>query len=254
MKVITDVAKNWNAALTILYNREEYINEFISIISKYGINKKSNILDSSVGTGFLSLDLMKMGYRVVMNDSSGKMLRLLKSNARESNVKSLEIYNIPWQMLSTRLNHSYDSILCRGNSLVYVRSWHQRVQDFTEVKKDILLSLKNFYQLLNPNGLLWIDITSDKEILKGPEIIEKFNRIIGGGEIEMTWKIIHDRKRRLRTVKSNFLINNVHYNHTLYSYFMISDELIDLLNQIGFRKIKKVNMKNEIYTILVARK
>lgn len=251
---IRDVVRFWDTALEIIYNRQKLVSEFKKIIKEHGIKKKSNILDVSVGTGFLALDIKKDGYQIDINDTSEKMLRLLQTNAKSLGISSINPTNISWQLLSSKIDRRYDLLLCRGNSLVYVNSWHRRTNNIIAAKEEILLSLQNFYDLLKPNGLLWIDITSDKEISEGPKVSERFSKRVNGENVEMIWDITHDPKKRIRIVEGEFMFRDTNYQHTFYSYYMTSSELTELLQKIGFKKVERITVKNEIYTILIARK
>ncbi len=254
MNKITNIVNVWDTDLKILYPRKKFTSEIIKILTRLKLDSNSKILDASAGTGFPALELIKEGFQITINDASVQMLNLLKSNVKKSSLKVSRIYNLPWHLLDKSIKSEFDLVFCRGNSLIYAKSWHKKLNTSEGLQDDIILNLRNFYNLLNPGGILWVDITSDKEISTGPKIVNKEKGKVDGIKFQSTWKIYHDYKRKLRTVNINIDYNHKKYSHTLYSYLLNSSELKELLKIVGFKKIRKIKPKYEIYTVLIAQK
>ena len=73
----------WDAIVyNMLYDKNKYIKEVLQIFKKIGITKKSRILDSSAGTGFISLHLRKLGYNIECMDLMDDEIRVFKRKAK----------------------------------------------------------------------------------------------------------------------------------------------------------------------------
>jgi len=104
------------------------------------------------GSGLHTVILHELGARVTGMDPSAEMLRLAADHARSLN------YNIPYLagVMQEPLPGigTFDAVLCLGNSIPHVL-------DNTDLQKTIA----NFSALLNPNGLLIIQLLNYHRIL-----------------------------------------------------------------------------------------
>lgn len=258
MKKLSDVfytlPEIWDFCLQKIYNREEYVLGFVKLLKELGINKKSLILDAGCGSGFLTLDLIKKGYHIIGTDKSDEMIRQIKINAKKSGV-SIEAYNVMWSELSKKFDPVFDIVYCRGNSLVYAASWERNwivpIRSFEEIKK----AVENFHRVLKAGGYLYVDITSHKE----KEHMESIGKIeTKYGPVEILWKIEHDSKNFIRewTVTVNFLKTGKTKKYPSYSYLLPHQDLVKLLKDSGFKKIKE-NVKvggEKNYDVFISQK
>jgi SAM-dependent methyltransferase len=244
----------WDFCLEKIYKRGGYVNGFIDLLERLGIKKGSLILDAGCGSGFLTLDLIKKGYRVVGTDKSDEMIRQIKINAKKMSV-SIEAYNVMWSDLSKKFDPIFDMVYCRGNSLVYAASWERNWIVPSRSYEEIRNAIRNFHHVLKDGGYLYIDITNQKEAPHESNIgtVETKH-----GPVQISWKIEHDIKNMIRiwTVTLKFLKSGKTKSYPSYSYFLHPEKLLEFLQGAGFRKTEKnVKVKGETnYNVFVSEK
>jgi glycine/sarcosine N-methyltransferase len=136
---------------------------FNMLLEKYSITA----LDAGAGTGFHSLLLAELGVEMTAVDVSKKMLERVKAHAKLHHVK-IDIAESSFQDLSDRVHRKFDAVLCMGNSLPHL-STH----------KDLEQSLKNFSTVLNPGGLLFLQILNYNRILAKRERVQSVKEMGG---------------------------------------------------------------------------
>lgn len=159
-----------------------------------------------------------------------------------------------WLDMDKKIQKKFDVVLCRGNSLIYVDSWDNNIIG-SETKEHIKRSLKIFYNLLNPGGLLYIDLTHRKEFnqLHYPIIEEFGEKIIDGNKIKLRWELDHDYQKKIRIWKSVIWVNEQRFESSSQSYLLEHKELISLLKEVGFSQVKEARIDGEnVYNIFVA--
>lgn len=243
----------WDLSLEHYYIKQLFLKGFLDLLGQNNIPRSSLILDAGCGSGFPALDLIEKGYRVVCVDKSSEMIRQIGLNAQKRGI-SIEAYNLKWQDVANHFeNHLFDLVYCRGNSLIYAASWEQNWVVPDRSREEITKSLQNFYHVLKPNGMLYLDITNKNE--KPHEtnlgIFQTQN-----GLIEMKWKFEHDIQNHLRTwaiaLKSQLGEEKTYLS---YSYLFHPGELEQLLQSTGFKDVKEVGMEGETnYAVYLARK
>ncbi len=115
---------------------------FIRELKKRGARR---ILDVATGTGFHSVRLIDAGFDVVSVDGSPNMLARAFTNARERGI-ILRTVQADWRWLNRDLHHSFDAIICLGNSFTHLHTEHDRRK-----------ALAEFYALLKHDGILILD-------------------------------------------------------------------------------------------------
>ncbi len=244
----------WDFCLTKIYDRQEYLTGFTGLMIKLGIKKESLILDAGCGSGFLTLDLIKNGYRIVGADKSDEMIRQIRINAKKMGV-SIEAYNVMWSELSKRFDSIFDMVYCKGNSLVYAASWERNWIKPERSFEEILNAINNFYGVLKDGGYLYVDITShlEKEHDESIGTVETKD-----GPVEIDWKIRHDGKNMVRTwtLSLKFLNTGLTRVYPSYSYLLPHDELAGIMEKAGFSSVKRrVKVRGEKnYDVFVAKK
>ncbi|GAA0373916.1 methyltransferase domain-containing protein [Streptomyces olivoreticuli] len=103
------------------------------------------VLDAAAGTGFHSVSLAEAGFEVTAVDGSRKMLDRAAANARREG-QSFEIIHTDWRGLGENLDGRYDAIVCLGSSFPHL---------FDEADRRAVLA--EFYEALNPGGMLILD-------------------------------------------------------------------------------------------------
>ena len=244
-----NVESNWDVCSNFLWD-SNYVESLDKLFRKYRVK---NILDCAGGTGFPSIELKKRGWNVIYTDMSKSMIDVFEQKSKNNNIE-LEHYNLNWIELSKFFTKKFDVVLCRGNSLIYVDSWGKSYIGIDSLNK-IQESLKVFYNLLNKEGFLCIDIINKGEYHKAkyPLIENLGQKIIDGNKVSLSWIINHDYQKKLRIVKSKLTVDKKQEEFTYYSYLLEHKELIKMLKEIGFVKIEEVKLEGEkSYTTYLA--
>jgi SAM-dependent methyltransferase len=240
----------WDALVyNMLYDKNKYLKEILVLFKKIGITKKSKILDSCAGTGFIALHLREKGYNVEcmdpMNDEVGVFKRKAKKLKVGSQIKKIYWNDIP----KIYKNKKFDFIFCRGNSFIYADGgWNkkQKINEKTSLKNYRKI-LKIFYDRLNDRGGLYIDKFPDNE--KPHKDMACYLKI-GKNELEelffYTKKVPEKRYREARAIRrrkdgSEFGLPNMTFD-------LKEKELEIMMSDLGF-KHKKLKLKSEAHFV-----
>ena len=246
-----EFADLWDACLyKLLYNYKKHTSEIIDLFKKINISKKSLILDSSAGTGFIALHLRKKGYKVDCMDPMDDEVRVFKRKAREIGV-SQQIKKISWQDIpSSYKNKKFDLIFCRGNSFIYADGgWNvskkiSKISSFKAYEE----TLKIFYNQLNDNGYLYLDKYPDnekphKDIVGQIKVKNKAPEDL----IFYTKKISKKRYREAAMLRRNYLGKESGLPNMTFD--LKENEVEKMLNKVGF-KFKKLKLKSEKHFVV----
>ncbi|MFN0158390.1 MAG: class I SAM-dependent methyltransferase [Bacteroidota bacterium] len=110
-------------------------------------------LDAGCGTGFHSFLLARLGVAVTAVDLSAAMLEGLRRHSSEENL-TIAVLQASFQELPQRLSVSFDGIFCMGNALSHLLT-----------DQDLRMALNNFSTMLNPGGLLVLQLLNYERIL-----------------------------------------------------------------------------------------
>lgn len=238
----------WEICISRIYDKDSYVKKLDEILTQ---EKVKRIIDPACGTGFPSLQLYKLGYDITCSDGNELMLQYFNKNVNgKVKAKRLE-----WRDLARTYEDEFDAVLVRGNSLIYATSWDKEEINPEESKDAIFKSLENFYHILRENGLLYLDLYKENEQPHKQDLGEV---ILNNNDREnWKWEIQHDWSKRIRTwsiVRTN-LVNKEQVKHISYSYLIKHDELLDMLDDIGFSNVEKISLEEEPnYTVYLARK
>lgn len=130
---------------------------FNMLVQQYGIK---SALDAGSGTGFHSILMGQLGVHVTAVDLSKKMLERVSSHARDAGL-DIEVIESSFIDLPDRTKKKYDALLCLGNSLPHLLT-----------SKDLEKSMKNFAALLNPGGILLLQMLNYDRILANKERVQ----------------------------------------------------------------------------------
>ncbi len=234
-----NIAEVWEVCIALMWN-SSYVNGLASFLKENNVN---TILDCGGGTGFPSIELKKLGWNISYCDSNEKMIKHFSGKLNESKL-DIPIYQNSWLELSKNISHKFDAILCRGNSLIYVNSWD--VKNPTVNKENIKRVLQEFYNQLNNNGLLYVDIINKKEFNQKYPLIENIGeRIINGKRVKIAWKITHFPEKKMRKCDIIFHVDGQKSITSCYSYLLTHKELFSLMTECGFKNIHEVMILGE---------
>ena len=132
-----------------------------SILKKY---RMQSALDAACGSGSFSIALKQLGVDVVGTDISQAMLDKAVINAQQFNL-NMDWLQVPMQQIKNTIRQKFDAIFCLGNSLPHLLT-----------PADLESSLNGFYSVLNPGGVLMIQILNYTKILKEKSRIVNITR------------------------------------------------------------------------------
>lgn len=250
------LATLWDISALSLYTpnyTERYVGYLCNIIQ----DPNSKILDSSCGSGFPAIELAMRGYlNITASDADDCALKLIKSRAEDASV-SLQFIQSRWQSLSESTDQRFDFLLNTGNSLPYFASWNigdgsfmSEDKMFTELKE----VLKQFYKILKPEGRAIIALTSTQTVGITHKVIDFDEIEYGGIKAQARWDLTYDWSKRVKYWKVNTRIRSKNYDTQLFSYLFTKEELVGLLQDVGFRVIQIVQDDLMYDDLIVAEK
>lgn len=125
--------------------REHYENIFA------GTGVKT-LLDCSIGSGNLTLELAELGYQVTGSDLSEAMLSRCREKAEKRGLK-VELFPSDFREIDKTAPGKYDCVMSTGNSLPYVSN------------EDVVRTLAAMDRLVAPGGYLYLDTRNWDKIL-----------------------------------------------------------------------------------------
>jgi glycine/sarcosine N-methyltransferase len=130
---------------------------FQALVNRFQIR---SALDAGCGSGFHSLLLSQLGVDVVGVDVSAEMLRLARDHAREHNAHIRTLQG-SFENLGDLIQERFGSVFAMGNSLVHLLS-----------AATLEKALRNFATVLNPQGVLVMQILNYERIIAKREHIQ----------------------------------------------------------------------------------
>ncbi|MFZ0390554.1 MAG: methyltransferase domain-containing protein [Calditrichia bacterium] len=145
---MTNVAARYDSEKKVLQN----------LINRFAFK---TVLDAACGSGVHAILLAELGTQVTGTDISAEMLEKARENSRRKKVE-IEWIQAPMQSLTKKINKRYEAVICLGNSIPHLLSTTR-----------LEAALQNFSDLLNPGGILILQLLNYQKILQERE------RIIG---------------------------------------------------------------------------
>lgn len=201
------------------FEKEEPL--FQQIVGEHSI---ATALDAGAGTGFHSLLLAKLGVQVTAVDISAEMLTRLSENAERMRL-SVNLVQSPFHLLHEKVHQRFDAVFCLGNSLPHVLS-----------DNEMNRTLANFYSLLNPGGILFIQILNYDKIMRTQERVLNIKK--RGNALFIRFYDYCDERIRFNILKLIDRESKVdHTIHTVELRPIRKDDLEDFLSAVGFDSI-----------------
>lgn len=146
-------------------NFQQRLNTEMRILSKWLEKYKiSSILDAACGSGLHTISLARLGVPCMGLDISQEMIKIARKNAAALQVQA-QFLQSDLQELSNQVKQNFNAILFLGNSLPHLTSQ-------TELNRIML----EFRKVLNPQGILIIQLLNYDKILEAQERIISITR------------------------------------------------------------------------------
>ena len=247
-KSTMNIVELWEIFLQFEYDEKVLLKGIENFLKQY---KKKKILDCACGSGFLTLNLIKRGYDITCTDGSASMLKFLSVKAKKMGIR-IKSQKILWSQLAKKYSNDFDVLLCRGSSLIYINSWDRSSK---EKKGSVLNALQNFFDVLKPGGILYVDTTTEKVLRSKKPIQVKYRpKKIHNRIVEIKEVIFTNRSKKLRTWKPTVIVDGRSYSFARYSLYLPHNELKKMLKEVGFKDVKKRTIQGEHYAVFVAKK
>ncbi|MFA5872201.1 MAG: aminotransferase class V-fold PLP-dependent enzyme [Parcubacteria group bacterium] len=248
-----DFAELWKLTeYKLLYDSQAYAEEMEKLFEKIGINKKSNILDTCVGPGFFSTELLQKGYNLQTADMSEKTIKPFQESLREAGIKH-KVTKSSWLDLTRHFgNESFDMLLNRGNTIIYAGGgWNEDKKiNASQSLNALEKTLKVYFDLLKQGGYLYVDKFRDSEI-PDKKVAARLNIKSTGEQKDLVFYVERKPEDNVRFAqlllrdksgKENGLPN--------VAYDLSEEEMENLLKKVGFSEIKKLKLKEERHFVV----
>jgi cysteine desulfurase/selenocysteine lyase len=237
----------------LLYDSKAYFEEIENLFEKIGITKKSALLDTCVGPGFLATELLQKGYNLSTADKNPNMVTPFRYTLQELGINHTTTIS-PWLDLPKHFrSESFELLFNRGNTIVYADGgWNEPYKlDKEKTMQALLDTLIVYRNLLKPGGYLYVDKFRDSEI-PDRKVVAQLNIKDMGAQEGIIFSVerrpeenIRVAQLALRDAEGNdrAMLNGMVYD-------LSEDEMEDLLKQAGFTKIEKLKLKEERHFVV----
>ena len=236
----------------LLYNAEEYVNEMEELFKSLGLSKNSDYLDTCVGPGFFCTELLERGYNLKTADKNQYMIEPFLETLKEKGIEH-EVTLSSWLDLPKHFKkNSFDMLFNRGNTLIYADGgWNERkIPDKKKTLRALKKTLQIYYNLLKKGGYLYVDKYRDSEI-PAKKVVAKLNIKSTKQEKDIIFHVKRKPEKNIRYAQG--LLRDKNGKETglpNMAYDLTEDEMEDLLKQVGFSSIKKLNLRNEKHFVV----
>ncbi|PWQ97882.1 class I SAM-dependent methyltransferase [Leucothrix arctica] len=226
-------AKSWDQEVRSLWP-ESYPESLSNAFKKFGV---SSILDAAGGTGYPSLILKDMGWDISYSDASLVMMDFFKQQADVQHL-TIPMYQSRWETLSQNIPHTYDALMCAGNSITNINSYDNEYPLIADsIKAQTQLAANEFYKMLNTGGVLYIDLYN-KECSRP----DKPYSVTTTNDTHRIFRTIsYDPVRNIRTnlTTTSSLTDNSEVDDISKTIPILPEDLIEFLLAAGFSRVER---------------
>ena len=233
-------AESWDREVRDLWAKN-YAEELSNFLKDNGVQ---SILDTSGGTGYPLVEFAQMGWDVTYADSSLEMYQFFENKIKSLGL-TVPMFLVKWQELDRKIERKYDALLCRGNSFIYMDGYDE-VYDVVKVKENMKIALHQFYERLNSDGVLYIDLLKETSIASNKTIEKEVFFETYSSSFEITYDKETNIRINTETIKD--FQNNSTYQIKLYSYVIRENELKEMFLEAGFTSVEKVEIESSNFT------
>lgn len=243
-----EVGSVWDLCLSAEYDQERLVSGIAGWLGPPG---ESDVLDCACGSGFPSLDLHRLGYRLTCTDGSALMLERFRRKARAAGV-ALEPRQARWQELGALYPSSFDVVLCRGCSLIYAGTWD------TDADPDwsaFVTAVENFVRCLRPGGRLYVDTTTEEDLHgEYPQVEEHGPHLIEGHRVQWRERVTADADAGVRSWHVTLRVDDTLVGFERKSHYVPHAKFVKVLEDAGLADIGPVEIPGERYAVFVGRR
>jgi len=206
---------------------EEVYEKYLDYISKY--SSVGSVLDIGCGTGNLSIEMSRLGYKVVATDLSENMLHIVSQRAQSEN---LNIEVGVYDMLDP-IGYKFDLIIASMDVINHLSDL-----------EDVEFGFTNIYNSLKSNGIFIFDVLS-------VEFIDAFDGYEEDDEeYHFHWKSQKGEKPHsiIHTIRVDELDppQEIQIHEQTHEY----DEYEQIFNKIGFKLVDSITLpERKIYVV-----
>ena len=196
----------------------------------FGQDSKLEILDCSCGIGTQALGLAQHGHKIMATDISEAEVRRAKQEARKVGLSNIQFGVADFRKLDRQVKGQFQAVISCDNSLPHLLT-----------VADLKLALENMRLKLHPGGKLLLSLRDYDQLLKEKPKATIPNEFDGGKRLTFqTWDWQPDG---LSYIVNQFILEQGKrgWKTTCHSgrYRALKrSELISLLREVGFTKIK----------------
>lgn len=189
-----------------------------------GIPPKT-VLDIACGTGGYALELAQKKYNVTAVDIDAEMISRLGTKAQKDGL-SVKFMQANMLDLESKLSERFNLVFCIGNSIVHL---------------DNLLQIKEFLnsskKLIENDGSLVIQIINfDRILLKEIKSLPTIEDSKIGLSFERNYH--YDKQKNTIYFNTKLNVEGKVLENEIPLYPLLQDELVEAVNNAGFKKIK----------------
>jgi SAM-dependent methyltransferase len=242
-----DIGDIWELCSRAEFDRDRLVK---GLKSWLGPPDGRRIIDCACGAGFPALDLVASGYNLTCSDGSSLMLDRFRQNARQRNL-AIEPIECRWEALGQRFFQNFDLAMCRGSSLIYAGTWDN---DATPDHALLVSSITGIAACVRPTGSLYVDTTRTQD-LQTEHRSSHLHFILDDGNILYCDEMIeNDFTHRVRTWSVRLRLDPLSCGTRRRSHLLMHDELVQLLQNAGFKTVTRAHVDGEYYDGFVASK
>jgi SAM-dependent methyltransferase len=235
----------------LLYDADDHLEDILNIFSKIKITKKSKILDSCVGPGFMTTELIERGYPIMSNDRNKENVKPFIKKLKTKGIFPRITHNEWLDLRKLYKKNSLDLIFNKGNTFIYADGGFQKDIPIDKNKslESYRKTLKIYYDLLKKGGHLYIDKFKDSEI-PAEKTAARLKISDSKEKKDLIFKVERKPEKgyRFASISLKDKENNLE-SHSFTAYDLTEDEMETLLKETGF-EVKRLNLKSEKHFVV----
>ncbi len=204
----------------------------------------TSILDCAGGTGYPSIEMKQLGWDITYSDAAEVMLEFFNKRLEETQL-DVPVYQARWEALSETIPQTFDALMCAGNSFVGITAYDELSIDREEALPRMKLAMSEFYKMLNPGGVLYIDLFAKE--CAAPKQPYSQTQDTDSQHIFVT--ITYDPATNIRTnfTTKTSLVDGTEQDLITKVMPIFAEDLLSLLSEAGFTRIERSTVDDADY-------